>query len=73
MAPVTKSKRDIKKEENQKDIKHLLGEVMDFYPDETFCKIFFKEDKNSIQIIIGMHKEELKELKRREKMVISPS
>ena len=43
MAPELGSKREKIWAENQEDIKHLLEEVWDFDPEETFCKIFSKQ------------------------------
>ena len=69
MAPVSsaiRSNREKRRAENQEDIKHLLGGVWDFDPDETFHKIFSRESKKGVQEVIDISKEELKELRCRE-------
>ena len=66
MSPVTRSNRDKRSAENQEDIKHILEEVWDFDPDETFYKIFSRESKKGAQSVIDMSKEELKDLNLRE-------
>ena len=67
MAPTTRSNRDKRRAENQEDINHLLEEVWGLDPEETFYKIFSRESKKGIQDVIEMSKEDLRELKWREK------
>ena len=63
MDPATRSNIQKRRTETQEDIKHLLEEIQDFDPDETFYKIFSREAKKGIQDVIDMSKDELKELK----------
>ena len=68
MAPVssaTSHNSEKRRADNQEDIKHLLEEVSDFDPDETFCKIFSIGSKKGVKDVIDMSKEELKKIKWR--------
>ena len=63
MDPVTSSNRQKRRLEKQEDIKNLLEEIWWYHPDETFCEIFSRQDKNGIPHITNRSKEELENLK----------
>ena len=48
MTPASVSNREKRRTENKEDIEHLLEEIQDFNPDETFYKIFSREAKKGI-------------------------
>ena len=56
MAPTTREQRKIKVEE---DAKHFLDEIWDFDPDESFCKMFIRENKKGIWKILARTKDDL--------------
>ena len=66
MAPANSSKRDVRREEHQEDIRNLLEKICDYDPDENFYKTFSREANKGIQHIIDRSKEKLRDLKWRE-------
>ena len=60
MAPELRSKREKRRVETKEDIRHLLEEIYDFDPEETFYKIFSKQAIKGIQDSMNLSKEELK-------------
>ena len=63
MAHVARSNREKRRAENQEDIKHLLEEIWDYDPDNTFYKIFSREANTGILCIINRPKEDFMNLK----------
>ena len=59
MASVTRSNRQKKREENKKDVKHLLEEICDSDPDDTLYKIFSRESKGGTQFVTNLSEEDL--------------
>ena len=66
MAPEFRSKREKKRAETKEDIEHLLKEIFDFGPDETFYKIFSRQASHGIQHITNMPNEDLVKLEQKE-------
>ena len=58
----SKSKREVHKENNKEDVKHILEEVWDFSPEECFYKIFKRETSKGIQDILDLSKDDLRAL-----------
>ena len=66
MVPATNlrsSKREKRRADIKEDVKHLLEEVWDFFPEESFYKIFTKYSLKGMSDIINLPKEDLKLLK----------
>ena len=59
MAPETRNKRAERALATQEDIKHLLEEVWNYAPQDTFYKIFKKEANKGINIIVNLEKDDL--------------
>ena len=70
MAPETRSKKAVRAQAIQEDIIHLLEEVWDYSPEDTFYKIFKREARKGINYIINLEKEDLKELSWKEGDVV---
>ena len=69
MATKLQSKREKRRSEIKEDIKYLLEEVCDFYPEETFYKNFSRQARKGNQDFIDLSKEKLKDLTYRENNV----
>ena len=62
MASATRSKKAERAQAIQEDIKHLLEEVWDYDPQDTFYKIFKREARKGALIIINLEKEDLEKI-----------
>ena len=56
------STREQRKKSIKEDVKHLLGEIWNCKPDETFHKILSREAKKKIHIILHKSRAELLEI-----------
>ena len=69
MAPATNlrsSKREKRRVDIKEDIKHILEELWDVFPEEPFYKIFTKEAQKWISHALTIPKDELKGLKSKD-------
>ena len=60
---MARSKREKRRVENKEDIKNLLEEIWDFFPEESFYEIFTKAASKGIQDILNLPKDDLRALK----------
>lgn len=66
MASATRSKKVERAQAIQEDIKHLLEEVWNYYPQDAFYKIFKREAKKGINMIVNLEKDDLEKLSWKE-------
>ena len=66
MATATRSRKAERAQIIQEDIKHLLEEVWDYSPEDTFYKIFKREVRKGINMIVNLEKEDLEKLSWKE-------
>ena len=71
MATATRSKKIERAQAIQEDIKHLLEEVWDYGPKDTFYKIFKREARKGINIIVILEKEDLEKISWKENDLVN--
>ena len=62
MAAATRSKEADRAQATQEDTKHLLEEVWNINPQDTFCKVFKREARRGMHVIVNLEKEDLENL-----------
>ena len=66
MASATRSNKAERAQATQEDAKHLLEEVWDYDPQDTFYKIFKREARKGMNVIVNLEKKDLEELSWKE-------
>ena len=66
MVTGTRSKKAERAQAIREDIKHLLEDVWDYDPEDTFYKTFKKEARKGINMIVNLEKEDLEKLSWKE-------